>query len=353
MRFETDVLVVGAGVSGLAVADAVVRGRRRVTVLEARGRTGGRLLREGASLDLGATWFWGGEERTRAMVQRFGISTFAQYLEGDTMYEDHRGVQRLRGNLVDVPAVRFDGGAARLTDELAAVLPEGTVELGCVVEAVGRGEVDGDALVVTTADGRTWRADHVVLALPPALAMAAIRLAGDLPAELRRIATATPVWMGDTVKVVAVYDEPFWRSEGLAGAGVSRVGPLREIHDMSGADGRPAALFGFAPAPSVELDLGDRVREQLVRLFGPRAARPGELVVQNWNAEVWTVPPHPDAGAAVAASRDFTLFGHPVYQHPALHGRLHWASTETSRSHPGHIEGALEAAERAARAILT
>ncbi|MFD8533974.1 FAD-dependent oxidoreductase [Streptosporangium canum] len=46
------------------------------------------------------------------------------------------------------------------------------------------------------------------------------------------------------------------------------------------------------------------------------------------------------------------LFGHPLYQRPALAGRLHWASAETATSHAGHVEGALLAGEQVARAVL-
>jgi len=40
---RTDVLVVGAGISGLVVADAVHRSGRSVRVLESRDRVGGRM----------------------------------------------------------------------------------------------------------------------------------------------------------------------------------------------------------------------------------------------------------------------------------------------------------------------
>ena len=41
---ETDVLIIGAGVAGLAAAAEVASSGRRVTVLEARDRIGGRIL---------------------------------------------------------------------------------------------------------------------------------------------------------------------------------------------------------------------------------------------------------------------------------------------------------------------
>ena len=44
-------------------------------------------------------------------------------------------------------------------------------------------------------------------------------------------------------------------------------------------------------------------------------------------------------------------YGHRWYQEPAADGRLHWASTETAPNAPGHIEGAIAAAERAVTAI--
>ena len=100
---------------------------------------------------------------------------------------------------------------------------------------------------------------------------------------------------------------------------------------MSGPDGRPAALFGFAAARTVRAGFDQAVTAQLARLFGPAAATPDALHVQNWSAERWTSP------AGVQHLADYSLFGHARYQRPALDGRLHWASTETATSHAGHI----------------
>ncbi|MFE9622953.1 FAD-dependent oxidoreductase [Streptomyces sp. NPDC006527] len=68
--------------------------------------------------------------------------------------------------------------------------------------------------------------------------------------------------------------------------------------------------------------------------------------MQNWSAERWTAP------STVQRLADHSLFGRPLYQRPALDGRLHWASTETATDHAGHVEGALAAGERAARTVL-
>ena len=76
------------------------------------------------------------------------------------------------------------------------------------------------------------------------------------------------------------------------------------------------------------------------------AAQPVELIVQDWSRERWTSP------ADVAAHTDYSTYGHPVYAQPMLDGRLYWTSTETSPIAPGHVEGALAAAERTAALIL-
>lgn len=337
IQSKTDALVIGAGISGLSVADQLTRAGHTVKVLEARARTGGRIL--GSPLDLGASWFWPGEQRVAALAERLGIRTFEQYRTGDAIIDDLSGVQRYPGNPIDVPAYRFVAGTSSLADALAAQLPSGTVRFDQVVQ-----EITADLMVST--DDRTWQADHVVIALPPASAVNSIVFPSQLPRELIEVASRTPVWMGDSVKVVAHYQEPFWRRDGLAGAAMSRRGPLAEIHDMSGPVGEPAALFGFARAASMYPGVEADILEQLIRIFGPQAATPIEVLIQDWSREQWTAVPGP------TGSPDYSTFGHRVYREPALGGRLHWASTETAQRYAGHIEGALEAAERTVAAVV-
>ncbi len=68
------VIVVGAGVAGLAAAEALTRRGAEVTVLEARPRIGGRAVTdssnfEGNPFDLGATWLTGGD--SNPLLARF------------------------------------------------------------------------------------------------------------------------------------------------------------------------------------------------------------------------------------------------------------------------------------------
>ncbi len=334
-----DVAVVGAGVAGLAAALAAVADGLAVVVVEARDRVGGRLLSApvagGGSVDLGATWFWPGERRVAALVDELGVRTHDQYLDGDAMFETTDGATRIAGNPIDVPSHRFTDGADALPLAIANTLPTGTVRLDAEVTTV---DLTHDVAVVATGDTNV-RARAVVVAIPPALALERIEFAPTLPESFTSVARSTPVWMGAITKVVAVYDRPFWRDVGLSGSAVSHVGPMREVHDMSGPNGRPAALFGFVPSGEIP----DRftVVRQFAALFGDDAANPVDVHIRPWCDEPFTSP------TAVERLTAYQMFGHPALRTPMFDGRLAFASTETGAASPGHIEGALEAAERA------
>lgn len=340
---KCDVVVVGAGIAGLACARALVAAGRSVVVLEARDRVGGRLLSIDG-LDLGATWFWSSEPRVTRLVAELGVASHAQHLAGDAIYHVAAGAQRIQGNPIDVPSERASAGMDELTRRLADRLPEGVVRVGRAVAEIA---ATADAMTARTSAG-VVRAGHLVLAVPPALAVHRIGFSTALPDRVASVARVTPVWMGAVTKVVARYESAFWRDDGRAGAAISHVGPIREIHDMSGPNGDPAALFGFVPATRVDEPTVSReqVITQLVEIFGAPAAQASEVHIQDWRAEPETSPPGVEALGAYQA------FGHPVYAEAAFDGRLHWASTETATHSAGHVEGALSAAERAAGAIL-
>ncbi len=330
-----DVVVIGAGITGLRAARALSQAGLAVHVLEARERVGGRLASVG-QLDLGATWFWPNEPRVQQLVAELGLRTHRQHLAGDALYDDPRGRRRIAGNPLDGPAARFSGGAAELALGLADRFGAARIALGSPVDEL---RVDADG--VTAVTGRqAVVARRAVVAVPPALAVERIRFAPALPDPLAALLRRTPVWMGGIAKVVVRYPAPFWRDAGLAGAAISHVGPLREIHDMSGPNGDPAALFGFASSPLTPPGTIDEVAvvAQLIRLFGSGASSPEAVHVQDWRTEAWTTPATPPEPP------EYELYGDARLRAP-VHDRIHFASTETAPAFAGHIEGALLAAD--------
>ncbi|WP_156822568.1 FAD-dependent oxidoreductase [Demetria terragena] len=69
---EADVVIVGAGLSGLVAARELVRAGYEPVVLEASDRVGGRILSEevqpGVFLELGAQWIGDTHDRMRALA---------------------------------------------------------------------------------------------------------------------------------------------------------------------------------------------------------------------------------------------------------------------------------------------
>ncbi len=344
-----DVAVVGAGIAGLLAAQLLTQQGLSVKCFEARDRVGGRALTvddAGLAIDLGATWFWRNEPLIASLLDQLALGSFPQADDGDAMFEPQDLLpHRLGGNPLGSASLRFGAGAQSFPEALAEVLPEGVVTLSDSVRSI---DYRGEKVMVDAASG-TVTAEHVVLALPPALVVSTIDFSPSLPDDVQQAAAMTPVWMGEMVKAIAVYDEPFWRAENLAGSAISYRGPFGEFHDHSGADARSGgAIFGFAPAVRLENlnddEIGRVFVEQLVRVFGSHAASPRTVHVINWAKEKFTTPEIPPNRNSRGG------FGHPALQVP-IGGRIHWASTEIDSAFGGHVEGAIRAAIQAAEHV--
>ncbi len=346
---QTDVLIAGGGLAGLALADRLEQAGIDYRLVEARRRFGGRVLSAQAGstgFDLGPAWFWPEQPRMAKLARRLNLTVFEQYAEGDIVSEDPHGhTTRGMGWAPMQESYRIDGGISRMTDGLAAGLPNGRAQTsarlaslawnGASIEAGLDGE-DGTAPIT---------AGHVVLALPPRVAAETIAFSPALPDDALDAMRQIPTWMAGHAKIIALYDRPFWRQAGLSGDAMSRKGPMVEIHDASPAEGGPYALFGFVGFPAgVRAAHQDEMlimaRDQLTRLFGADAASPKEIVLQDWAQDPLT-----------ATLADHTPGGlHPVYGRPRAladlwDGHLIMGSTEVAAQFGGFLEGALAAAD--------
>jgi monoamine oxidase len=444
---DADLVVVGAGLAGLAAARASAAAGASVVVVEARDRVGGRVLNEeigdGKVVEVGAQWIGPTQDRLAALAAELGVRTFPTYGEGENVIEYGGRLRRYRGTIPRInPVVLLDvERAQRRLNKLAKRVPleapweapnaaaldgqtaatwmrrnlatkAGRMLLELGIEAVwaaqpedmsllhvlfyihsagslemlfdtdGGAQQDrfvggsqripilmaqdvgrenlllgapvrrirlGDHGVTVEADGATVRARRAVIAVAPTLAG---RIAYDPPLPGFRDQLTQRMPLGTVAKCMAIYDEPFWRGEGLSGQGTSDTGPVKLTFDNSPPEGRPGVILGFLEGRQARqlgrLRPAERraaVVDCFARLFGPRAGHPDGYVERLWADEEWSrgcYGCHMPTGA-------WTNYG-PALREPI--GPLHWAGAEYATVWNGYMDGAVRSGEATARAAL-
>jgi putrescine oxidase len=241
-------------------------------------------------------------------------------------------------------AYRVVGGSQLLPLRLAERLGERVV-----LDAPVRGLRWWDGGVALDAAGVSVRASAAIVAIPPNL-VDAIRFEPALPPWRMRLQQA--ISQGSVTKYLAVYDEPFWRAEGLSGEGFAPHQLVRELYDNSPPSGAVGVLCTFLPGEQAD-EVGRMsetarraaILEGMAQFVGPHALEAKELIETDWAAEEWTR----GAYAATFGIGGLTRFG-PDLRRPV--GPVHWACSDIAGRGHMHMEGAVRSGEAAAEAVL-
>ncbi|CAH0197332.1 Putrescine oxidase [Arthrobacter sp. Bi83] len=89
LNFDRDVVIVGAGPSGLTAARELKKAGFSVAVLEARDRVGGRTWTDtvdGAVLEIGGQWVSPDQTALLALLDQLGLTTYSRYRDGESVY---------------------------------------------------------------------------------------------------------------------------------------------------------------------------------------------------------------------------------------------------------------------------
>ena len=241
-------------------------------------------------------------------------------------------------------AYRVVGGSQLVPLRLAERLGE-RVLLGSPVRAIrwGEGHVELDAGALTGTAGR------VIVAVAPNLA-GLIRFEPALPAWRMRLQQASS--QGSVTKILAVYDEPFWRADGLSGEGFAPQQPVvRELYDNTPPSASVGVLCTFLPGEQADqvarMNADARraaILEGLAAFVGPEALRATDLIETDWSAEEWTR----GAYASTFGIGGLTRFG-PDLRRPV--GPIHWACSDIAGVGHMHMEGGMRSGEAAAATL--
>jgi monoamine oxidase len=203
--------------------------------------------------------------------------------------------------------------------------------------------------VTVRADDMTVRARRVVVAIPLAIATS-IDYEPMLPVDRAFLHQRMPG--GAIFKISVVYDEPFWRADGLSGQSAAPGSPATLTIDACTDSGNPGVMCviteGVAARRLGSLDEAERravVIRELVDRFGDKANAHREFHEQNWTVERYS------GGGMISHAPPgvLTQFGHTLRE-PS--GRVHWAGTESSAIMCGWVDGAIRSGERAAAEVM-
>ncbi|OBI96392.1 monoamine oxidase [Mycobacterium alsense] len=250
-------------------------------------------------------------------------------------------------------AISGKGGSqdARPVGGMGAIYRPMAAELGDAVhlsQPVRQITQDSEGVTVC-ADGMTVRARRVVVAIPLAIATSIV-YEPMLPVDRAFLHQRMP--SGAVVKISVVYDEPFWRADGLSGQSAAPGSPATLTIDACTDTGTPGVMCVISEGPAARrlgrLDEAERravIIRELVDRFGGNANAHREFHEQDWTVERYS------GGGMIshAPTGVLTEFGYTLRE-PC--GRVHWAGTESSTIMCGWIDGAIRSGERAAAEVM-
>lgn len=243
---------------------------------------------------------------------------------------------------------RFVAGTSAIPEGVADRVGRDRIILDSQVQTI---EYTDHSVRVICRNGVIAKGQQVIVALAPTLAG---RITYDPPLPGIRDQLTQRMPQASAVKVFAIYDEPFWRADGLNGQLISDQGPGRMSNDscmpegtndagiiLVFLEGEQARTFGRLP----EADLHSQVAEELGRHFGPRGAKPELIVSGEWANRPFTRGCYNANMGTLCWTNFGSALSRPI-------GPIKWAATETATYWSAYMEGAVDAGTRAAQEVL-
>lgn len=342
-EIQSDILIIGAGLTGLMLAYLLRDTSLNINIVEARDRLGGRIHTVQSAnqtpVDMGATWLGTKHQSLIQLLEELKIPVTPQYYGGAAIYEP---ISTSPWKLVNwsgemEPTYRMIDGSSTLIHKLAGFLNPNKVHLSQVIKNI---EVTDNG-IIARSDDTIYKSKKIVSTLPPYLFSNSITLSLPLPNALKSNCDMAHTWMGESIKVCLVYKEAFWKKENSSGTIVSNVGPIPEMYDHSSVDGKRFALMGFMDGSYYSLkreERLDKIVAQLTKYYGDQVKEYLSYEETVWRKEPFTftdyhshILPHQNNGQA-------------IFREPIFENKLILAGSETADQFPGYMDGAVRSA---------
>lgn len=343
-----DVIIIGAGLSGLTTAHALNKKGLSCLVLESRNRPGGRINTIDGPLEMGATWLGSQHEHMLGLLQELEIELFEQSTDGKIAYEvgQNQPIQYFDMPPGQAPSFRIKGGSSIIIQRLIDLQTQTKIQYDAVVKSITD---DGEEISIKINDGSIFKSRYVVSTIPPQLTQAVIEFDPPLSESRQKIMQQTHTWMGESIKYGVTYDQPFWKKKGLSGMGFSQAGIIQEVHDHCNFEEDYFALKGFLNPNLRAFKLEERKNlaiNSLVKLFGDEASR-----YLMYHDRVWQNDEHTSLNQATSVVPHQNN-GHQLLREKAYNGKLIFSGTETSPIYGGYMDGAVYSGLSSAQQII-
>ena len=398
----TDVVVVGAGLAGLAAALDLHDAGLAVVVLEARKRVGGRVLSvelgNGEIAELGAEWIMPDDEVLQSTIDRLGLPAAeagVDYLRREPRGQAAVPIEALEAFLeaADAHLAASDATGRSIGAMLDAVPGDDRARI--VAKARLQGTFASDLELVAWRAG--WHAGR--LAAEPAvyrrmatgnqsIADAAARLLPDVRLGRRATSVATrggrvAVEAGERIEAEAVvvavpvrllaeltFDPPLPPEQRVAFEGLPMGVASKLAVALAGEPERCAIQCADLPFWFWVADGADGRPRRVVTSFAGSEAPQGVLATASGDPRTWLdrivelAPELRPAGRPVMKVWSLDAFARGAYtawDHSSIarrelfecmHGPVAFAGEHTAGDHSGTMEGALRSGRRAAAQVL-
>ena len=239
---------------------------------------------------------------------------------------------------------RIVGGPYRVAGKIAERLGDRVV-LSAPVQRI---EHNGKGVQVETKH-LSARARMVVVTVPTALRNQ-IQWEPCLPASYYAISQR--MCPGAVLKFIAVYDEPFWREDGLSGLSTDGSRTVRVTFDQSPPGGHPGMLAAYSFGRSAyalmhkpAVERRETVLTALQTSFGKRVSEIGLYIEQDWINDAWAR----GGFCSFAGPGTWSSLGDWIAK---PHGVIRWAGSETIKEGFGTMSGAVRSGKSVAQDIL-